>query len=234
MKPNNIVDANENECTWLKSSLPNREELLRNTNAGIVYVDDLTWIPKELLNSLKYSIKLVDNPKKAILNELLKEGYRIESGIHPTAFVDYEHISGGLFLTVGANSTIGGEGFGYSGDKKMPHIGKVVLGECVEIGSNCCIDRGCLSNTVIGDYVKLDNLVHIAHGVKIGEGTKIAAHTMIAGSVTIGKNVWIGPSVSIINGVTIGDNAYIGIGTNIIKDVPAGETWCGNPGRKLK
>ena len=232
MKPNNIIDANENECTWLKSSLNNKEQLLRETKAGIIYVDDVTWVPCEMLDS--HRIKLVDDPKEAIRLELIDERYVTEKGIHPTAFVDYEYISGGLFLTVGANSTIGSEGFGYSGNEKMPHIGKVVMGDCVDIGANCCIDRGCLDNTIIGDNVKVDNLVHIAHSVKIGENTKIAAHTMIAGSVTIGKNVWIGPSVSIINGVTIGDDAYIGIGTNIISDVPAGETWVGNPGRKLR
>lgn len=232
MKPNNILDATENECTWLKSSLKNRVELLEKTNAGLIYMDSVDGIPPELVKAR--SIEVVDNPKKAILQALSINGFNAENGIHPSAVVYMFHIDCMCGFTVGANSTIGSEGFGYCENEKMPHIGKVVIGSGVEIGANCCIDRGCLDDTTVGDNVKVDNLVHIAHSVKIGEGTKIAAHTMIAGSVTIGKNVWIGPSVSIINGVTIGDDAYIGIGTNIITDVPAGETWCGNPGRKLK
>jgi UDP-3-O-[3-hydroxymyristoyl] glucosamine N-acyltransferase len=67
----------------------------------------------------------------------------------------------------------------------------------------------------------------------IGDNTIITAGTIIAGSVTIGKNVWIAPNSTIKNGVTIGDGAFIGMASNVLKDVPAGETWCGNPARKL-
>lgn len=232
MKPNNILDATENECTWLKSSLKNRVELLEKTNAGLIYVDDSSWIPKKLFKTK--NIVHRKDPKRAILNEFYDEGYSTEKGLHRDMVIYIDYVEFGVRFNVGALSVIGGEGFGYADNKKLPHIGKVIIGNNVDIGANCCIDRGCLDNTVIGDNVKIDNLVHIAHSVKIGKKTKIAAHTMIAGSVTIGEDVWIGPSVSIINGVTIGDDAYIGIGTNIITDVPAGETWCGNPGKKLR
>lgn len=141
-------------------------------------------------------------------------------------------------LKIGKNTVIGGEGFGFAkdGDEwlRMPHIKKVIIGDNVEIGSNCTIDRGCLTNTVIGNGVKIDNLCHIAHGVVIGDNTIIAAGTIIAGSVTIGKNVWIAPNSTIKNGVTIGDNAFIGMASNVLKDIPANETWIGNPARRLK
>ena len=116
----------------------------------------------------------------------------------------------------------------------VPHLGGVKIGKHVKIGSCNTITRGCLSDTVICDYVKTDNHVHIAHNDIIGEGCMITACVEISGSVKIGKNVWLGPGTTVINGIDIGDNVYVGIGTNILKDVPDDSLIYGNPGKIRK
>jgi len=141
-------------------------------------------------------------------------------------------------VKIGANNVIGGIGFGYEKDESgqyqsIPHIGNVIINDNVEIGNNNTIDRAVLGSTIIKENVKIDNLVHIAHGVIIGKNSLIIANSMIAGSVVIGDNVWIAPSSSILNKITIGDNATIGMGSVVIKSVKEGETIAGNPGRKI-
>jgi len=130
---------------------------------------------------------------------------------------------------------VGTEGFGYvrgeSGLEKFPHVGGVLIGNDVEIGANCCIDRGTLGATIIRTGAKLDNLVHIAHNADIGEETLVIAHTMIAGSVKVGKRVWIAPGSRITNGISVGDDALIGLGSVVLKSIPAEQNWFGCPAR---
>lgn len=144
----------------------------------------------------------------------------------------------GAFVKIGSNNTIGGVGFGYEknetgGYELIPHIGNVVIEDQVEIGNNTCIDRAVLGSTFIRKNAKIDNLVHIAHGVEIGENSLIIANAMIAGSSSIGKNVWVAPSASVLNKVSVDDNAVIGMGAVVLKNVAAGQTIIGNPGREL-
>jgi UDP-3-O-[3-hydroxymyristoyl] glucosamine N-acyltransferase len=142
-------------------------------------------------------------------------------------------------VTIGCNCTIGGEGFGYEKTNNnnynyIPHIGNVVISEFVEIGNNTCIDKAVLGSTYIGDNVKIDNLVHIAHGVKIEKNSLIIANAMIAGSVRIGENCWIAPSASILNKVSIGNKSLVGLGAVVLKDVPNKTIVAGNPSKVLK
>ena len=139
-------------------------------------------------------------------------------------------------VKIGANCTIGGVGFGYEKDidgnySLIPHIGNVLIKDKVEIGNNVCVDRAVMGSTVIGENVKIDNLVHIAHGVKIGRNSLIISNATIAGSSIIGENVWFAPSATAMNKIVIGNNATIGIGSVVIKTVGEGETVFGNPGR---
>lgn len=141
-------------------------------------------------------------------------------------------------VKLGSNNTVGGVGFGYEKDLEgnyslMPHLGNVVIGDFAEIGNNTCIDRAVVGSTLIGKNAKIDNLVHIAHGVVIGENSLIIAHAMIGGSTVIGKNVWFAPTASVLNNKHIEDNAVIGMGAVVLKDVKAGETIVGNPGKPL-
>lgn len=142
-------------------------------------------------------------------------------------------------VKIGSNNTIGGVGFGYVKEKDnsysfIHHIGNVEISDSVEIGNNNCIDRAVLGSTLISKNVKIDNLVHIAHGVTIGENSLIIANAMIGGSAKIGKNCWIAPSASIINKKVIGDNVTVGIGAVVIKDVPDNDVVVGNPAKSIR
>jgi UDP-3-O-[3-hydroxymyristoyl] glucosamine N-acyltransferase len=116
-------------------------------------------------------------------------------------------------------AVIGGDGFGFAkdGDRwvKIPQLGRVVIGDDVEIGANTTIDRGTLSDTEIGDGVKLDNLVQIAHNVRIGEHSAMAACVGVAGSSVIGRRCTFGGQVGIADHVTIADDVHV-LGTSLV------------------
>jgi len=132
-----------------------------------------------------------------------------------------------------SGTVIGSDGFGYrisrQGLRKIPHIGRVVIGRMVELGANVTIDRAVFTETSIGDAVKIDNGVHIAHNVTIGAGTAILAQTGIAGSVVIGKGCQIGGQVAIKDHITIGDGAKIVSKSGVMKDVKSGDVLSGIP-----
>lgn len=139
---------------------------------------------------------------------------------------------------IGPGTVIGFDGFGYTKQPngnltKINHYGGVIIGKNVEIGANSCIDRGTLDDTIIGDNVKIDNLVHIAHNVIIENNVTVIANSMIAGSTIIGKNTHISPSSSILNKLNIGPDSYVGIGSVVLRDVENSEKVFGNPARKL-
>jgi UDP-3-O-[3-hydroxymyristoyl] glucosamine N-acyltransferase len=141
-------------------------------------------------------------------------------------------------VVIGANCTIGGVGFGYEKNEMgeyqlIPHIGNVEIKDNVDIGNNTCIDRAVMGSTIIENNVKVDNLVHIAHGVRVNENSVVIANAMIGGSSTIGKNCWIAPSSSIINKITIGDESIIGLGAVVIKNIEENAVAVGNPAKNI-
>ena len=133
---------------------------------------------------------------------------------------------------------IGKKGFGFFPDKKAnfryPQIGVVIIEDNVEIGCSSTIDRGSLSNTVIGKNTFLDNQIHIAHNVKIGENCIIAGQVGFAGSSVIGNNVMIGGQAGISGHLKIGNNVQIGGGSGVIKDIPDNTKVMGYPAKNLK
>ena len=133
---------------------------------------------------------------------------------------------------------IGKKGFGYFPGKnkniRYPHIGAVIIGNDVEIGCNNTIDRGSLSNTVIGDGTFLDNQVHIAHNVKIGKNCIITAQVGFAGSSSIGNRVLIGGQAGISGHLSVGDNVKIGGGSGVIKNIPSNTKVMGYPAKDIR
>lgn len=152
----------------------------------------------------------------------------------------YQNVKIGKNTTVHSGTVIGSDGFGFALDEngkwfKMQHLGSVVIGENVEIGSNTCIDRGMIDNTIISDNVIIDNLVQIAHNVVIGEGTAIAGCTGIAGSTSIGKQCLLGGACNIAGHITIADQVHI-TGTSSVNSSikTAGVYSSGLPARENK
>ena len=133
---------------------------------------------------------------------------------------------------------IGKKGFGFFPKKnknyRYPQIGMVVINDNVEIGCGSTIDRGSMSNTVIGKNTYLDNQIHIAHNVKIGENCVIAGQVGFAGSSTLGNNVIIGGQAGISGHIKIGNNVQIGGGSGVVKDVPDNSKVMGYPAKDLK
>jgi len=136
------------------------------------------------------------------------------------------------------NCIIGKKGFGFfplkNKNLKFPHIGIVEINENCEIGCGSTIDRGSISNTVIGKNTFLDNQIHIAHNVKIGENTIIAGQVGIAGSTKIGNNVKIGGQAGISGHLKIGNNVEIGGGSGVIKSIPDNSKVMGYPAKNIK
>ena len=133
---------------------------------------------------------------------------------------------------------IGKKGFGFFPGKKIniryPHIGLVMIGNNVEIGCNNTIDRGSISNTVIGDNTFLDNQIHIAHNVHIGKNCVITAQVGFAGSSKIGNEVSIGGQAGISGHLNIGNNVQIGGGSGVIKNIPDNSKVMGYPAKDIR
>lgn len=133
----------------------------------------------------------------------------------------------GDYIRLHAGASIGAEGFGFaptadpslSGWERIAQLGRVIIGNHVRIGSLTCVDRGAIDDTVIGNHVIIDNLVQVAHNVRIGDGTAIAAKTGIAGSTTIGKRCIIGGAVGISGHVDITDDVTLSGMTMVTKSI---------------
>ncbi len=169
-----------------------------------------------------------------IENCIIGDNTIIDANVHI-----YSSVIMGNNCNIKSGAILGGMGFGFERGEngnlfRFPQIGKLIIGNYVEIGANTCIDRGALSDTIIGNYCKINNLCHIAHNNKIGKNVVITAQVNISGSNIIEEDVWIAPNASIRGWLTIGKGATIGMGAVVTKDVPAGETWVGNPARKLE
>ena len=170
-------------------------------------------------------------PNVSILDDAaIGENCQIRSGT-----VISERCVLGNFCLIQSNVSIGSDGFGYRpspdgrGIVKIAHIGNVVIGNHVEIGSSSCVDRGKFSSTLIGDGTKIDNLVQIGHNCKIGRSCMIAGSCGISGSVTLGDGVIMAGQVAVKDHVTIGNGVTIGGKSGVINDIPDGQTILGFP-----
>lgn len=156
------------------------------------------------------------------------------------------NISSGVFIEctilgddvyVAPNTVIGKLGFSFTPDTAntflTPHVGAVTIGDGTNIGSCCTIDRGLIDNTIIGDYVMIDNLVHIGHNCVIEDYCILAGQVGLSGSVKLQKNVLMGGDVSIKDNITIGENSIIAGASKVFKDFPKNSKIGGNPAQYL-
>lgn len=263
-----VAHVNETTLDWVKPKNPDRQQIVENSKANVVLVDEgVSPVAGKVLIVVK-------NPKRALAkvgNAFFVE--RPQPGIHSTAVIDTEAEIGegvyvGPYTVIGkakigdgcvidsnvrvydgvilgkkcdikAGAILGGAGFGFEKDEdgnrfRFPQVGGLILGDYVEVGANTCIDRGALSDTVIGNYTKINNLCHIAHNNKIGRNVVITGCVNVSGSNVIDDNVWIAPNASIRGFIHLGEGCTVGMGAVATKDIPAGETWVGNPARKME
>ncbi|EIM78160.1 UDP-3-O-[3-hydroxymyristoyl] glucosamine N-acyltransferase [Nitratireductor aquibiodomus RA22] len=159
-----------------------------------------------------------------------------DSYVGPGASVQCAMIGDRVILHAGVR--IGQDGFGYlpgaRGLEKLPQIGRVVIQDDVEIGANTTVDRGALVDTVIGQGTKIDNLVQVAHNVRIGRSCVIAGNCGLSGSVTLGDFVMLGGRVGIADHINIGTGAQLAASSGVMNDVPAGERWAGSPAQPIR
>lgn len=236
----NALLSNENISCVVVSG-----EIARNipTNYGIIISDKPRKTFYELHNYLAKNSDFYGNPFE---NEISSSSY-----IHPKAYIAEKSVIIGKGCYIGPNvsifentiieddviirsgSVIGTEGFEFKriDNQIIPvtHAGGVLIHNNVEIQANSCVAKSVFGGfTEIGEYTKIDNLIHVAHNVKIGKRCLIAACTMIGGSANIGNDVWIGPSSSISSEITIEDGASITLGSVVTKDVSKGQKVTGN------
>lgn len=140
------------------------------------------------------------------------------------------------FIKSGA--VIGEEGFGFERDEnsipqRMLHVGRVVIGNRVEIGTYTTVIRATLGDTVLEDDVKVDDHVHVGHNVTVRRGVLLTACSELSGGVEVGEFSWVGPNSTVIQKVTLGPRSFVGIGSNVLKSVPADTTVVGNPAKPI-
>ncbi len=155
-----------------------------------------------------------------------------DSELHPNVSC-YATVRIGERAVIYSGVVLGANGFGLTKDKgrwqQIPQLGGVLMGDDVSIGANTTIDRGALNDTVLGDGVKLDNLIQIAHNVRIGDHTAIAACSAIAGSTQIGENCLIGGGVGISGHLTIVDNVSLIAMTGVLSSIKKAGVYAGIP-----
>lgn len=152
--------------------------------------------------------------------------------LHPNVVLEREVVVGRRVI-IHAGTVIGSDGFGFAreddGHRKIIHHGTVRIGDDVEIGANCTVDRAVMGETVIGDGCKLDNLIMVAHNVKIGRDSIIVAQVGISGSTTLGDRVTLAGQVGVVGHVNIGDDAVVAAKSAVFKDVRPGTIAAGIP-----
>jgi UDP-3-O-[3-hydroxymyristoyl] glucosamine N-acyltransferase len=166
-------------------------------------------------------------------NTVIMRGVEVgeRSHIEPNVTIGFAIIGKNAHIKTGAR--IGQKGFGFhiskSGPTDIPHVGTVIIGNNALIGANCTIDRGSVSDTVIGDNVRMDNMVHIAHNVTVGTGCIIAAQTGIAGSTALGNACVLGGQVGVAGHLVIGNNVTIAAQSGVMRNIPQKSKIAGSP-----
>lgn len=178
-------------------------------------------------NKISEKAKISKNANIGEYNIIIEDNVIIEAGV-----TIYENVTIKKGSIIRSGTRVGGNGFEFSrfGEEvlSIEFAGDVFIDENVEIQNNTCIDRGVFDRTYLGKNVKVDNLVHIAHDVKIGANTLVVACTLIGGRTKIGNNSYLGPNCTIKNGLILGENSKVSMGAVVTKDVKDNEVVTGN------
>jgi UDP-3-O-[3-hydroxymyristoyl] glucosamine N-acyltransferase len=171
-------------------------------------------------------------------NSVIGAGSVLGDDVRIGANVSVSHAVIGARVRLYPGARIGQDGFGFALDPKgyvkVPQLGRVIIGDDVEIGANTTVDRGAVRDTEIGAGTMIDNLVQIGHNVQIGRGCVLVSQVGISGSTRLGDYVMIGGQGGLIGHLTIGNGARIGAQAGIMRDVAPGETVMGSPAQPVK
>lgn len=203
------------------------------------------FYPQNTPSGISHTAIIGDNPKigdNVSIDHYTTVGNNVTIGdntqIHCNVTI-HDNVSIGSNCIIHSGVVIGADGFGYEQDIdghsfKIPHIGRVIIEDYVEIGTNTCVARGVLSDTVIKKHVKIGNLSHISHNVFIGENTMITHLAHIGGSLKIDENCWIAPGTTYKQGLSIGKNSLTGLGAVVIRDIEPFDVVAGVPAKPIK
>ena len=187
---------------------------------------------------IKSGVRIGDGCKigsNAFIGEDTSLGNNCE--LYPNVSI-YNNVSIGSRVIIHSGTTIGSDGFGYVTindiHEKIPQTGDVVIKDDVEIGSNCSIDRATIGSTIVGEMTKIDNLVHIAHNVKIGKGCLITAGFAVAGSTEIGDFCTFAGQVGVAPHLKIGNNSIVASKSGVTRSLKGQNTYAGFPARDIK
>lgn len=218
----------------------NSQNSIENASPRTTFIKVLDWLYTNIGFDLYENESEVDPTASIGQNVVIETGCIIGKNviIEPNVVIHKGTIIGDN-SRIRSCASIGSDGFGFerlNDDEilRFPHLGRVVVGKNVEIGSCTAIARGTLSDTVIHDNVKIDNLVHIAHNVTIHKGAFVIAGAEVSGSVEIGKNAWIAPNACINQKLKIGEASLVGLGAVVTKNVEARTVVAGNPAKKIR
>jgi UDP-3-O-[3-hydroxymyristoyl] glucosamine N-acyltransferase len=252
-----LSDCDDGDLCFAKTTpsqnLKNKVVLIAGSEAVglsqcLLIADNPRLVFAKVLDHLKNSIGFVEpkSPPHVDSTANVSPQAYIEAGVEigprsvvmPFAFIGKGVVIGADCI-IKSGAIIGQDGYGFERDEdglpiRLVHLGNVIVGNHVEIGSLTTICRGTLSNTIISDYSKIDDHVHIAHNVHVGVGAMVVACAEISGGVKLGAGSWIGPNASVIQKKSIGKNAVVGIGANVLKDVPDDTVVAGNPAKFIR
>jgi UDP-3-O-[3-hydroxymyristoyl] glucosamine N-acyltransferase len=241
---NSILNAKDGELAYAKSHIP--DDVIDSSTAGIVIVEHGRNVDRNNIlfcNKPEFAFAIIYqnffSNTTGNINEsaLISDEAEIRDNCEIGANVWIgPRVEIGDNVVIAHGTVIGSKGFGYARGfenelRLLPHEGKLILKSDVEIGSNSVIDTASFSETVINQGTKIDNLVHIAHNVSIGENTLIAACSQIAGSAYVGDNCFIHPCASIGKKVKVNNRCIVGSNATVLRDLPDDSKAVGCPAK---